>query len=102
MRSMFARFFPTDNCATPINAAISEYINKASTTRYKKGGFVFFPGRSSVGQTFTIMIPLHISGMVQIEELVLDVDHYYHISKECEMEVSENAKMVALMLSDFE
>jgi hypothetical protein len=28
MRSSFARFFPTDACAQPIHAAISEYINE--------------------------------------------------------------------------
>lgn len=28
MRSPFARFFPTDTCAVPIHAAISEYINE--------------------------------------------------------------------------
>jgi hypothetical protein len=48
------------------------------------------------------MIPLHITGNVQLEGLALDTDHYYHVLEACSLDVSENARLVALMLSDFE
>lgn len=127
MRSTFARFFPTDACEAPISAAISElkvrssickyvksFANAVSTksqsanavappntSNYKMGGFVFFPGRSLVGQTFTIMIPLHITGNTSVDGLALNMDHFYHIPRKCDIEVSEGAKLVALII-DFD
>ncbi|KAB8213181.1 hypothetical protein BDV33DRAFT_185268 [Aspergillus novoparasiticus] len=111
-RSTIARFFATDACDAPINAAISEYSIKTrlyQTSRclpreistYKRGGLVVFPGEAAVGQTFTIMIPLHICGEVTIEGLVLDTDHYYHIARECKIDVPEGAKLSVLVISDF-
>jgi hypothetical protein len=113
--STLARFFPTDACATPINAALSELkvrifvectyflsdrISKqqAKISNYKIGGFVFFPGISQVGQTFTIMIPLCIEGETSIDELVLGMDHYYYITRKCDINVSKDARLVALVI----
>lgn len=127
MRSTFARFFPTDACEAPISTAISELkvrssicksvksivkdfstksqsanaLALANTSNYKMGGFVFFPGRSLVGQTFTIMIPLHITGNIYVDGSVLNMDHFYHIPRKCDIEVSEGAKLVALII-DFD
>jgi hypothetical protein len=70
-------------------------------TNYKRGGLVLFPGKTVVGQTFTIMIPLHILGEVKVEGSVLDVDHYYHIPAECDIEVPDTAKLIVLVISDF-
>ncbi|PKX89079.1 uncharacterized protein P174DRAFT_379334, partial [Aspergillus novofumigatus IBT 16806] len=78
--SIIARFFPTDACEAPINAAITEYLDR----------------------TFTIMIPLYILGEVKVEGLILDVDHYYHIPTECDIEVLDTAKLIVLVISDFE
>lgn len=47
------------------------------------------------------MIPLYIEGDTFIEGLVLDMDHYYHIPRKCDIEVSQKAKLVALVI-DFE
>lgn len=71
------------------------------TLNYKIGGFVFFPGTSQVGQTFTIMIPLYIDGEIYIDGSVLDMNHYYHIPRKCDIEVSRDAKLVALVI-DFD
>lgn len=127
MRSTFARFFPTDACEAPISAAISELkvrssickhvksiannvstksqstnaLAPANTSSYKMGGFVFFPGRSHVGQTFTIMIPLHITGNIYVDGSVVNTDHFYHIPRKCDIEVPEGAKLVALVI-DFD
>ncbi|PYH41006.1 uncharacterized protein BP01DRAFT_360768 [Aspergillus saccharolyticus JOP 1030-1] len=110
-RSTIARFFATDACDDPINYAISEYTAKGlSQTKkeyetreilsYKKGGLVVFPGKAIVGQTFTIMIPLEVCGEVYMEGLALDTSHYYHIFRECSVEVSEGAKLTVLVISD--
>lgn len=48
------------------------------------------------------MIPLHITGKVQIEGLDLDMDHHYYIPGESGIEVSEGAKLVVLIISDLE
>jgi hypothetical protein len=73
----------------------------AKTATYKIGGFVFFPGISQVGQGFTILIPLYIDGGAYIDGSALDLDHYYHIPRKCDIEVSQDAKLVALVI-DFE
>lgn len=103
MRSTLARFFPTDACAAPIRAAISELVAQPAiappnSSDHKIGGFVFFPGKSLVGQTLTILIPLHITGETYVDGLVLDVGHYYYIPHKCDVEVSEGAKLVALII----
>jgi hypothetical protein len=67
-------------------------------SKFKTGGYVFFPGKSMVGESFTMLIPLHIAGNVQIEGNKLDQNRYYHIPKICHIEVSEGAKLVALII----
>ena len=73
----------------------------AEISNYKRGGLVVFPGKAPIGMTFTIMIPLRISGEVKVDGHALDMDHYYHIPKECSIEVSTGAKLVVLVISDF-
>lgn len=76
-------------------------IAPPNTSDYKRGGFVFFPGKSRVGRTFSIVIPLHITGNTYIDGSVLQKDCFYHIRRICEIEVSEGAKLVALVI-DFD
>jgi hypothetical protein len=45
-----------------------------------------------------MIIPLYTHGNVQIEGLQLDSSHYYHILQRCDIEVSEGAKLVALII----
>lgn len=45
-----------------------------------------------------MIIPLYLDGDVTIEGCQLDISHYYHIARRCEIEVSEGAKMVALII----
>lgn len=54
-----------------------------------------------MGQDFTIMIPLYIDGEAYVDGSALDMDHYYHIPRKCDIEVSKDAKLVALVI-DFE
>lgn len=54
-----------------------------------------------MGQGFTILIPLYIDGGAYIDGSALDLDHYYHIPRKCDIEVSQDAKLVALVI-DFE
>lgn len=51
-----------------------------------------------MGQTLTILIPLHITGATYVDGLVLDVDHYYYIPHKCDVEVSKGAELVALII----
>jgi hypothetical protein len=124
-KRFFPTDFPA--CHAPINAAIAEYLKvgtffsshnnlffnflmrngpllqknsipPTNPSQFKTGGYVFFPGKSKVGETFTMIIPLHIAGEVQIEGHQLDKSRYYHILKSCYIDVSEGAKLVALII----
>lgn len=44
------------------------------------------------------MIPLFIDGKVSVDGLSLDIEHYYQISRKCDIKVSEGAKLVGLVL----
>lgn len=44
------------------------------------------------------MIPLCIEGETSIDELVLGMDHYYHITRKCDINVSKDARLVALVI----
>jgi hypothetical protein len=48
------------------------------------------------------MIPLNIDGDVKIGTTTMDTAHYYNISSECDVEVAEGGKLVALVVSDIE
>lgn len=54
-----------------------------------------------MGQTFTIMIPLHITGNIYVDGSVVNTDHFYHIPRKCDIDVPEGAKFVALVI-DFD
>ena len=47
------------------------------------------------------MIPLYIDGEIYVDGLALHVDHYYCITRKCDIDVSRDAKLVALVI-DFE
>jgi hypothetical protein len=104
-----ARFFTTDEC----NALIEEVLNEATQglstpefiplrqpLRIKTGGHVVFPGKTTTGQTVTMLIPLQVTGDVKLGDMLVDTDHYYKILTECEVEVSQGGKLVALIVSD--
>ncbi|CAP79409.1 hypothetical protein PCH_Pc17g01220 [Penicillium rubens Wisconsin 54-1255] len=77
--SALAPFFPTDACAAPINAAVSELT-------------------SYVGRKLTLVIPLFMEGETSIAGLAIDMDHFYQVSGKCDVEVSQAAKLVALIV----
>jgi hypothetical protein len=57
-----------------------------------------------VGQNspkFTIMIPLYIDGEIYVDGSALHIDHHYYIPRKCDIDVSNDAKLVALVI-DFE
>jgi hypothetical protein len=66
----------------------------------KTGGHVVFPGKTTTGQTVTMLIPLQVTGDVTLGEMFVDTNHYYKILTECEVEVSRGGKLVALIVSD--
>jgi hypothetical protein len=47
-----------------------------------------------------MLIPLQVTGDVKLGEMLVDTDHYYKILTECEVEVSQGGKLVALIVSD--
>ncbi|KAJ5223427.1 hypothetical protein N7468_007969 [Penicillium chermesinum] len=104
-----ARFFTTDECNVLIKEVLNEARQEISTVesiplrqplRMKTGGHVVFPGRTTTGQTFTMLIPLQVIGDVKLGEMFVDTDHCYKILTECVVEVSRGGKLVALIVSD--
>lgn len=45
-----------------------------------------------------MVIPLHIVGEVQVEDLHLDEKNHYHIQRPCYIDVPEGSKLVALII----
>lgn len=66
---------------------------------FKTGGLVIFPGKTATGRTTTVFIPLHVIGEVRIGETAVDADNYYNIFTECDVEIPEGGKLVALVVS---
>jgi hypothetical protein len=91
-----------DFCERILNYMIrkARSMPNAKLKSWTTGGFVLFPGETHVARSFSIMIPLHITGEVEMEGTVLDMDHHYHVQKNTLVKVSENAKVVMLLVSD--
>lgn len=64
----------------------------------RKGGVVYFPGQPKIGDTLTIMIPIHIQGEVTLNGALVNLDHYYHILDESTFNIPDNAKLFALTI----
>lgn len=63
------------------------------------GCLVIFPEKTATRWTTTVLIPLHVIGEVKIGVRAVDTDNYYSIFTECEVEVPEGGKLVALIVS---
>lgn len=51
-----------------------------------------------MGRNLTLFIPLFVEGETSIDGVVLDMNYYYRISRKCDVEVSQTAKLVALVI----
>ncbi|KAJ0417349.1 hypothetical protein BJY00DRAFT_208091 [Aspergillus carlsbadensis] len=95
-----AGFLPTDLCKDAINVAIREYPEKGiyprKILRCRNGGVIFFPGQPRIADMLTIMIPIHIQGEVTLNEMPVDMEHYYHILEESTLNIPEGAKLYTL------
>jgi hypothetical protein len=46
------------------------------------------------------MIPISVQGNVRIGEMEVRVDKYYHILQDCKLDISEDGKLVALIIDN--
>lgn len=67
-----------------------------------RGGYVYFPGSTPIGRTFTMLSPLHVSGRVTIGQETVNQTNYYYVLEETEIIVPDGGKLVALILSDMQ
>ena len=51
-----------------------------------------------MGRKLTLVIPLFMEGETSIAGLAIDMDHFYQVSGKCDVEVSQAAKLVALIV----
>ncbi|QGA17624.1 hypothetical protein EYB26_005299 [Talaromyces marneffei] len=111
--STFARFFPTDACATPILRMRGEYPHKSYLeanpdpspsviSKAMRGGYVYFPGSTPIGRTFTILRPLYVLGRVTVGGETVNQTNYYYVLEETQIIVPAGGKLVALILSDIQ
>ncbi|EEH39723.2 hypothetical protein PAAG_01912 [Paracoccidioides lutzii Pb01] len=111
--SVIAPFLPTEFCDDLIDVVIKEYpkifqmiCSKAyvpkSVSKCRRGGLVYFPGKPDIGMFYTIVIPLHVSGMVKIGDQVIDTNHIYNVLSSCFVEVPEGGKLAALVMDKIE
>ncbi|KKZ68304.1 hypothetical protein EMCG_01055 [[Emmonsia] crescens] len=108
-RGVVTAFLPTYACYILIQAVINNYPQMATSStahqlktisKYRPGGLVFLPGKADIGNTFTIVIPLYVSGMVKVGGQVVDTDHIYHILSECFVEIPDDGKLAALVMDE--
>jgi hypothetical protein len=67
-----------------------------------RGGYVYFPGSTPIGKSFTILKPLFVSGEVAIGGRIVYQNNYYYVLEKTNIIVSAGGKLVALILSDIE
>jgi hypothetical protein len=128
-QSLSARFFPTDRCITTIDRIKEEYPREVaypSTTlectsdmsqeltpfipspsqrkikKFRRGGYVVFPGISHTGEPPLVIKPLHVSGDVKLGGYTIDSHHYYYVVVKSDIYVPEGGKLVMLVISNFE
>ncbi|OJD10325.1 hypothetical protein AJ78_08625, partial [Emergomyces pasteurianus Ep9510] len=61
-------------------------------------GLVYFKDISI--KTFTILVPLQVSGNIKIGDVTVDTDHYYHVLGECFLKIAKRGKLVAISVSN--
>lgn len=69
-----------------------------SITNYLHAGFVYFPGDMII-ESFTILIPLRVSGQIKVGGVVVDGEHYYHVLGTALLSVMAGSRMEAIAIS---
>ncbi|RJE19037.1 hypothetical protein PHISCL_08620 [Aspergillus sclerotialis] len=103
-------FYPTEDCSLTIKYIQDEYPQQAASSLelykgkprkisdYRHAGFVYFPG-DTVIESFTIVVPLRISGQVKIGEVTMDEKHYYHVLNKAMLSVMVDSRLEAIAVS---
>ncbi|KAK2735829.1 hypothetical protein FQN57_001106 [Myotisia sp. PD_48] len=104
---------PTKECGTIIDSIISEYpeqvaassqINATKPCKIKKylhAEFVYFPG-DILFKSFTIIVPLRVSGNVKFGEEIVDENHYYYVLNGTFLSVASGSRLEAISISNIE
>ncbi|KKZ66990.1 hypothetical protein EMCG_07321 [[Emmonsia] crescens] len=105
---MPAHFEPTRDCKVAVDYICDEYATQAHSSAYQGkptriskclvAGLVYFEDIPI--KSFTILMPLQVSGNIQIGDVTVDTDHYYHVLGECFLKVAEGGKLVAISVSN--
>ncbi|KAL2374533.1 hypothetical protein RJ035_007886 [Blastomyces gilchristii] len=104
-----AHFEPTKDCRATVDYICNEYATQARSSQAYLGkpskiskcivaGLVYFEDISI--KSFTILMPLQVSGNVKIGDVTVDTDHYYHVLGEYFLRVAEGGKLVAISVSN--
>ncbi|KAF3017696.1 hypothetical protein E8E15_007764 [Penicillium rubens] len=105
-----ARFFPTDACNELIRTSFTEFFRKKSMLNAKMQssaslGLVVFPGDMQIPANFSLIIPLNITGKIELDGVAMDMDHHYYRQKDEKdqksiFKVYENSKLVMLYVTN--
>ncbi|KAJ5721539.1 uncharacterized protein N7483_009473 [Penicillium malachiteum] len=71
-------------------------------TRCRRGGLIFLPGRTPNSTNLMIIQPIHCEGKSTIGNVKVDMNHYYVILNECDIEVKPGSKLVVLAMPHIE
>ncbi|KAL4889174.1 hypothetical protein BDV59DRAFT_120940 [Aspergillus ambiguus] len=95
-------------CSRLIHEILVDYRKQAKKfpdrpqqiSQCRPGGLVFFPGTTPIGTNFMIIDPLLVQGSTSIGDIVVDMNHYYIVLRECDVVVRPGGKLVTLAMSD--
>jgi hypothetical protein len=68
-------------------------------------GLVVFPGDMQIPANFSLIIPLNITGKIELDGVAMDMDHHYYRQKDEKdqksiFKVYENSKLVMLYVTN--
>ncbi|KAL3435037.1 hypothetical protein BDV09DRAFT_81726 [Aspergillus tetrazonus] len=103
-------FLPTADCGLAINCVRDEYPQQAASSPalysekpakisdYRQACFVYFPGDTII-ETFTILVPLRVSGKIELEGITVDEDNYYHILSRAVLRLNAGSRLEAIAIA---
>ncbi|EED11690.1 hypothetical protein TSTA_108760 [Talaromyces stipitatus ATCC 10500] len=93
---------PTHDCKLAMDYAIEDAAMNdtvAKSTQRLLALLIYFPKGAVIGDSPTLVIPIHIEGTAKIGQINIDTNHYYEVRSRTILEVPEESKVSAIVLS---
>ncbi|KAL3479799.1 hypothetical protein BJX99DRAFT_255232 [Aspergillus californicus] len=103
-------FLPTVDCGFTIECVRDEYPQQVASSPTLYNGkpaiisdlrhacFVYFPGETII-EMFTIIVPLRVSGKIELGGITVDEDHYYHILSKAVLRLRTGSRLEAIAIA---